>query len=131
MRGIAITDHGNMFGVFKFVAEAQKHNTPENPNVIKPIVGCEFYLVEDRFRKTFSKDPSSGLPAKDIRHHQLMLAKDHEGYVNLAKLCSLGFVEGYYLKYPRIDKSLVEKYHKGLIATTCCIGAEVPQAILN
>jgi len=124
MRAVALTDHGNMFGAFKFVAEANKYN-------VKPIVGCEFYLVQDRHRKTFSKDPSSGLPAKDIRNHQLLLAKDQAGYVNLAKLCSLGFVEGYYLKYPRIDKELVQKYHQGLIATTCCIGAEVPQAILN
>ncbi|MES2731349.1 MAG: DNA polymerase III subunit alpha [Bacteroidota bacterium] len=124
MRAVALTDHGNMFGAFKFVAEANKYN-------IKPIVGCEFYLVEDRFRKSFSKDASTGLSAKDIRHHQLFLAKDQEGYVNLAKLCSLGFVEGYYLKYPRIDKSLILKYHKGLIATTCCLGAEIPQAILN
>ncbi|MBC7920811.1 MAG: DNA polymerase III subunit alpha [Ferruginibacter sp.] len=124
MRAVGLTDHGNMFGAFKFVAEANKYN-------VKPIVGCEFYLVEDRHRKTFSKDASSGLAAKDVRRHQLLLAKDHAGYVNLAKLCSLGFVEGFYLKYPRIDKALVAQYHHGLIATTCCIGAEVPQAILH
>ncbi|MDX1907302.1 MAG: DNA polymerase III subunit alpha [Bacteroidia bacterium] len=118
MPAVAITDHGNMFGAFKFVAEAAK-------NGIKPIVGCEFYLVEDRHRKEFSKD------RPDNRYHQLMLAKDQEGYKNLAKLCSLGYLEGLYSKWPRIDKSLVEKYHHGLIATTCCLGAEVPQAILN
>lgn len=118
MRAVALTDHGNMYGAFKFVAEANKYN-------VKPIVGCEFYLVEDRHRKTFSKEN------RDVRNHQLLLAKDHDGYVNLAKLCSLGFVEGFYIKYPRIDKELILKYHKGLIATTCCIGAEVPQAILN
>src|SRR5471030_3242383 len=69
MRAIAITDHGNMFGVFKFVAEAGKHNK-DNPDTIKPIVGCEFYLVEDRHKLKFTKDD------KDVRYHQLMLAKN-------------------------------------------------------
>ncbi|RYE16496.1 MAG: PHP domain-containing protein, partial [Sphingobacteriaceae bacterium] len=115
MKAMAITDHGNMFGVFKFVAEAAKHN-------VKPIVGCEFYVVEDRHKKQFTKDK------KDVRHHQLLLAKNAEGYKNLIKLCSLGYIEGLYSKWPRIDKELIEKYHKGLIATSCCIGASVPQA---
>src|SRR6185436_10420149 len=125
MPGIAITDHGNMFGVFKFVAEASKHNTPENPKTIKPIVGCEFYLVADPHKKQFTKDD------KDQRYHQLFLAKNAEGYRNLIKLCSLGYMEGLYGKYPRIDKELVLKYHKGLIATTCCLGAMVPRTILK
>jgi DNA polymerase-3 subunit alpha len=118
MPALAITDHGNMFGAFKFVAEANKYN-------VKPIVGCEFYLVEDMHRKNFTKE--SG----DVRYHQLLLAKDQDGYKNLAKLCSLGFLEGMYSKWPRIDKALLEKYKDGLIATSCCIGAEVPQAILH
>ncbi|MCS6967913.1 MAG: DNA polymerase III subunit alpha [Cytophagales bacterium] len=118
MKAVAITDHGNMFGVFKFVAEAEKHG-------IKPIVGCEFYLVEDRHRKEFGRD------SKDVRYHQLLLAKNPEGYRNLSKLCSLGYIEGFYGKYPRIDKKLIAQYHKGLIATSCCIGAEIPQAILH
>ncbi|AXE18062.1 DNA polymerase III subunit alpha [Runella rosea] len=118
MPAIAITDHGNMFGVFEFVAEGHKTG-------IKPIVGCEFYLVEDRHKKQFTKEQ------KDVRRHQLLLAKNAEGYRNLAKLCSLGFIEGMYGKYPRIDKELLVKYHKGLIATTCCIGASVPQAIIK
>jgi DNA polymerase-3 subunit alpha len=118
MKAIAMTDHGNMYGAFSFVAEANKYN-------IKPIVGCEFYVVEDRFKKQFSKEN------KDNRHHQLLLAKDQDGYKNLSKLCSLGYIDGLYSKWPRIDKELILKYHKGLIATTCCIGAEVPQAILN
>ncbi|HEY8401045.1 MAG TPA: DNA polymerase III subunit alpha, partial [Cytophagaceae bacterium] len=118
MKAVALTDHGNMFGAFSFVAEANKHN-------IKPIVGCEFYLVEDRFKKTFNKDN------KDNRYHQLLLAKDQNGYKNLSKLCSLGYIEGLYSKWPRIDKEILLKYHEGLIATTCCIGAEVPQTILS
>jgi len=118
MKALAITDHGNMFGVFKFVAEAGKHN-------VKPIVGCEFYVVDDRHKKQFTKEK------KDKRYHQLMLAKNPEGYKNLVKLCSLGYMEGLYSKWPRIDKELILKYHKGIIATTCCLGASVPQAILN
>jgi len=125
MPAIAITDHGNMFGVFSFVAEASKHNTKENPNKIKPIVGCEFYLVEDRHIKQFTKEN------RDARNHQLMLAKNAEGYKNLVKLCSLGYIEGMYSKYPRIDKKLVLQYHEGLIATTCCLAAEVPRTILR
>jgi DNA polymerase-3 subunit alpha len=125
MPALAITDHGNMFGAFKFVAEAGKHNTPDNPNKIKPIVGCEFYVVENRHKKVFTKDD------RDVRNHQLFLAKDAEGYKNLVKLCSLGFIEGLYSKYPRIDKELILQYHKGLIATTCCIGASVPRTILR
>lgn len=125
MPAIAITDHGNMFGAFKFVAEAAKYNTPENPNKIKPIVGCEFYLVDDRHQKQFSRDQ------RDNRYHQLLLAKNAEGYTNLVKLCSLGYIEGFYSKYPRIDKELILKHHKGLIATTCCLAASVPRTILR
>jgi len=125
MRAVAITDHGNMFGVFKFVAEAAKHNTPDNPNKIKPIVGCEFYVVENRHKRQFTKED------KDIRYHQLLLAKNPEGYKNLVKLCSLGYIEGLYGKYPRIDKELILQYHHGLIATTCCLGASVPRIILR
>jgi len=125
MPAIALTDHGNMFGVFKFVAEAEKYNEPGKPPVIKPIVGCEFYLVEDRHRKQFTRDQ------KDQRYHQLLLAKNTTGYNNIVKLASLGYMEGLYSKYPRIDKELLLQYHEGLIATTCCLAAEVPRAIIN
>jgi DNA polymerase-3 subunit alpha len=119
-KAVALTDHGNMFGAFKFVAEATKRN-------IKPIIGCEFYLVEDRHKKSFSRANGE----KDKRYHQLLLAKNRTGYENLCKLCSLGYMEGLYSKYPRIDKDLLEKYSEGLIATSCCIGAELPQAVLR
>jgi DNA polymerase-3 subunit alpha len=125
MPALAITDHGNMFGAFEFVAEAYKHKNADGTLKVKPIVGCEFYVVEDRTRLSFTKED------KDIRVHQLMLAKNEEGYKNLIKLSSLGYMEGMYGKYPRIDKKLIEKYHKGLIATTCCLGAAVPRAILK
>jgi DNA polymerase-3 subunit alpha len=124
MKGMAITDHGNMFGVFQFVAEAAKHKLPDG-TALKPIVGCEFYVVANRGKQSFIGGE------KDKRYHQLMLAKNAEGYKNLVKLCSLGYIEGLYGKYPRIDKELILKYHKGLIATTCCLGASVPQMILS
>ncbi len=119
-KGVALTDHGNMFGAFKFVSEAKRRE-------LKAIIGCEFYLVEDRYRKEFSRAKGE----KDVRYHQLLLAKNTKGYENLSKLCSLGFIDGLYGKFPRIDKRLIEKYHEGLVATSCCIGAEIPQAILH
>ncbi len=129
MPAVAISDHGNMFGVFQFVAEAYKHrvdpNDKNSPLKVKPIVGCEFYITENRHRKTFSKEE------KDPRHHQILLAKNEIGYKNLTKLTSLGYIEGLYSKYPRIDKELIHKYHEGLIATTCCLGAMVPQTIMR
>jgi DNA polymerase-3 subunit alpha len=129
MPALAISDHGNMFGVFQFVAEASKHpvdpTAKKSPPKVKPIVGCEFYITENRHRRSFSKGE------KDPRHHQILLAKNDTGYRNLMKLSSLGFIEGMYGKYPRIDKELIHKYHEGLIATTCCLGALVPQAILK
>ncbi len=125
MPAMAITDHGNMFGAFAFVAEAYKNKDEHGNPKVKPIVGCEFYVVENRHKRTFTKDD------KDVRYHQLFLAKNAEGYKNLVKLCSLGYMEGLYGKYPRIDKELILKHHQGLIATTCCIGAEVPKTILK
>lgn len=134
MPAMAITDHGNMFGAFQFVSQAWKNTkvvgkTEDGKDikepVVKPVVGCEFYLVEDRHKRQFSRDE------KDQRYHQLMLAKNETGYKNLVKLCSLGYMEGLYGKYPRIDKELVLKYHEGLIATTCCLAAEVPRTILR
>ena len=84
-------------------------------------------MVKDRHKQSFLKSGGE----KDERFHQLLLAKNQEGYENLSRLCSLGFIEGLYGKFPRIDKELLLKYHKGLIATSCCIGAEIPQAIIK
>lgn len=117
MPAIAITDHGNMFGAFEFYQAVTKEG-------IKPVIGCEFYLVADRHIKSF------GGGQRDKRYHQLLLAKNQEGYQNLSKLCSLGYLEGFYGKWPRIDKELLKQYSSGLIATSCCIGAEIPQTIL-
>ncbi len=119
-KAVALTDHGNMFGAFQFVNEANK-------NGLKPIVGCEFYLVEDRHKKTFKRANNE----RDIRYHQLLLAKNRVGYQNLMKLCSLGYMEGFYQKYPRIDKEILVQYSEGLIATSCCLGSIVQQLLLK
>lgn len=119
MPGAAITDHGNMFGVFEFVNTCQKEN-------VKPIVGCEFYMVEDMHQTSFA-----GTGKRDKRYHQLLLAKNEIGYKNLTILTSLAYKEGLYGKFPRIDLNLLKKHTEGLIATTCCIGGIVPQTILN
>ncbi|MEX0780631.1 MAG: DNA polymerase III subunit alpha [Balneolales bacterium] len=113
MPALAITDHGNMFGVPNFVNEAHKQG-------VKPIIGCEFYLtptqMDDRTDRT--------------RYHQVLLAKNMTGYKNLSKLTSLGYVDGLYYK-PRIDKALLEKHAEGLICTTCCLASEVNQTIIK
>src|SRR6056297_3431809 len=110
---VAITDHGNLYGVPEFYTTAQEHD-------VDPIIGCEFYLT-----------PSGIQDQTDsTRYHQVLLAKNQTGYENLMQLSSLSFTEGFYYK-PRIDRDLLRKYHEGLIATTCCLQGEVPQAILN
>jgi DNA polymerase III subunit alpha len=118
MPAVAITDLGNMFGAFHFAKAAYQQG-------IKPIIGLEAYFVEDRHQKRFTRDH------KDKRYQQIFLAKNMEGYRNLAEMCSLGYIEGYYYKFPRIDRELVERYRNGLIATTGGILGEVPDLILN
>src|SRR5687768_8657759 len=118
MPAVALTDLGNMYGAFKFVREALNHE-------IKPIVGCEFYIAEERKKLKFTKDNP------DKRFNQVLLAKDKNGYHNLAKLSSFGFTEGLYGIYPRIDKALVEEFKQDLIATTGSLSSEIPYLILS
>ncbi len=118
MPALALTDIGNMYGAFKFVREALNHD-------IKPIVGCELYLAEERLKLKFTKDNP------DKRFSQVLLAKNKNGYHNLAKLSSLGFTEGLYGIYPRIDKALVKEYKQDLIALTGSLTSEVPYLILH
>ena len=118
MPAVAITDYGNLFGAFKAVAEGKRQD-------VKVIIGSELYVVADRHQKKFTKDN------KDIRHLQVFLAKHQQGYQNLSKLCSLGYIEGYYAGFPRIDKEIIQKYADGLIALTGGLQAEIPDLILN
>ncbi|MCF8372856.1 MAG: DNA polymerase III subunit alpha [Bacteroidales bacterium] len=116
MKAIAITDHGNMFGAKVFHKEAHKQG-------IKPILGCEVYVSKTtRFDKSDKIDRGG--------NHLILLAKNPVGYKNLIKLVSFAWMEGYYYN-PRIDKELLHKYHEGIIATSACLGGEVPQAIMN
>ncbi len=116
MEALAITDHGAMYGVLEFAEKARAKG-------IKPIIGCEMYLAgESRFDKRGSEDRSG--------YHMILLAKNMQGYRNLSRLCSYGYLEGFYYT-PRIDRELLERYHEGLIATSACLGGELPQAILS
>jgi DNA polymerase-3 subunit alpha len=112
---LAITDHGNMYGVKEFLKVAKKFPS------IKPIVGCEFYVSkEGRFLRRGKEDQSS--------YHLVLLAKNLQGYKNLIKLSSYAFIEGYYYK-PRIDRDLLAKYGDNLICSSACLAGEVPRAI--
>ena len=114
MTSLAITDHGNMYGVKNF------HDTAVDLGV-KPILGCEVYVVRNRFEK--DKDEKAG-------DHLILLAKNLEGYHNLCKMVSYSFTEGFYYK-PRVDKQLLQEYHEGLICCSACLGGELPQAIMR
>jgi len=114
MPAVAITDHGNMYGVPKFVLECKY-------NDIKAIIGCEFYIVKNN-----AKDRIKGTK----RYHQIIWAKNKAGYHNLVKLCSYGYTDGYYYK-PRIDRETLKKHTEGLIASTCCLASEVNRALID
>ncbi|MCD6179003.1 MAG: DNA polymerase III subunit alpha [Bacteroidales bacterium] len=116
MEAVAITDHGNMFGVKQF------HKTMTKIG-IKPILGCEAYVAHRGRAKKEGKQDASGW-------HLILLAKNEIGYHNLMKMVSLAWLEGQYYK-PRIDKELIEKYHEGIIATSACLGGEISQKLMN
>jgi len=118
MPAISITDYGNMMGVFQFVKEC-------DTNGIKAIVGCEFYVAEDRHKHQFTKE------APDQRFRQVLIAKNESGYHNLSKLCSAGFTEGFYFGLPRVDKQVILELKENLIATTGGLDGEIANLILN
>ncbi len=117
MPAITISDHGNMFGAIEFYAAAKAAG-------VKPIIGCELYLAPGDRRDKEAK----GL--REASYHQLLLAMDLTGYRNLIKLASIGYVEGFYYK-PRIDKAVLREFSAGLICSSTCLGAEIPQTILK
>jgi DNA polymerase-3 subunit alpha len=114
---LAITDHGNMFGAIEFYSEAIRHG-------IKPIIGCEIYVAPtSRFER---KGVDKG--NKEYNHHLILLAMNLEGYRNLCKLVTAGFMEGFYYK-PRVDKELLQEYNRGLIALSACLQGEIASAL--
>jgi DNA polymerase-3 subunit alpha len=115
MPSLALTDHGNLFGALQFYNTARKKG-------LKPIIGCEIYVAkESRHKKSGGGDQSN---------HLVLLAENLEGYHNLSRLASFGFLEGFYYK-PRIDKELLSKYHGGLIALSACLKGAVPQKLVH
>ena len=113
MPALAITDHGVMYGAISFYEACKEAG-------IKPIIGCEVYVCSDRF----SRSGRHG----DSANHLILLAKNNEGYKNLCKLVSLGFLEGFYYK-PRIDHELLRRYSDGLICMSACIAGELPELL--
>ncbi|MDP8209352.1 MAG: DNA polymerase III subunit alpha [Candidatus Stygibacter australis] len=114
MKALAITDHGNMFGAIDFYLSCKNAG-------IKPIIGIEAYIIRGNFDDIDSK--------QQIRHHLVLLAKNHKGYKNLCKLSTISFQDGFYHK-PRITKGLLRQYHEGLICLTACIKGEIPSLLI-
>ena len=113
MDSTAITDHGVMYGVIDFYREAKAAG-------INPILGCEVYVAPNsRFDREVGSD-------EDRYYHLVLLAENNQGYANLMKIVSLGFVEGFYYR-PRVDKELLRQYHEGIIALSACLAGEVPR----
>jgi DNA polymerase III subunit alpha len=114
---VAMTDHGNMFGTIEFYREALSKG-------VKPIIGCEIYVAPTSRldRKGVDKGP------KEYNNHLILLAMNRDGYQNLCKLVSLGYIDGFYYK-PRIDKELLKEFNGGLIALSACLQGEVSQAL--
>ncbi len=115
MPAVAMTDHGNMFGVIDFYNKAKKEG-------IKPIVGIETYIINHEFDDTNAK--------KDIRHHLVLLAQNLQGYKNLIKLSSKAYLNGFYYK-PRINKRLIAEYSEGIICLSACLKGEIPHLLLS
>lgn len=122
-RGIALTDHGNMYGIKEFYNYVKKKNSdlPDDQK-FKPVIGCEMYVAADRL--TDRKDK------RDTGYHLIVLAKNRTGYRNLIKLVSKAWTEGFYYK-PRTDRHELASHREGLIVCSACLGGEVPQLILN
>ncbi|MBI5821090.1 MAG: DNA polymerase III subunit alpha [Verrucomicrobia bacterium] len=115
MPAVAITDHGNMFGVIEFYKAAEK-------NGVKPIIGCELYVAPG------SRHDKQAMNAREASNHLIVLARDMTGYANLVKLVTAAHLEGFYYK-PRVDKELLAQHAKGLIALTSCLKGEVAQKL--
>lgn len=127
MRGMAITDHGDMFGIKEFFDYCNKVNgkrREEGKELFKPIFGCEMYVARHRkIDKVKENGDMSG-------YHLIVLAKNYQGYKNLIKLVSRSWVDGYYMR-PRTDREDLERYHEGLIVCSACIAGEVPRKIIK
>ena len=124
MRGVAITDHGNMMGIKEFKNYCDKVNgkLEEKGRHFKPIIGCEVYVAPRHREQTESRQLDGA------NYHLILLAKNEKGYHNLIKIVSHAWTEGFY-SHPRTDRYDIEKYHEGIICCSACLGGEVPRAI--
>lgn len=132
MPGVAVTDHGVMYGAMDLYIDADKNNSKERekaeqdpnykPKLVNPIVGCEFYVHDGAI--------SERNPSHNPRYHLVLLVKNNQGYKNIVKLASKAHIEGFYMK-PRINWELLEQYHEGLICSSACLGGEVLQNLLK
>ncbi len=117
MDSLAITDHGVMYGVIDFYRACREAG-------VKPIIGCEVYVSPG---SRFDRETVSG---EDRYYHLVLLAENNQGYQNLMKIVSKGFVEGFYYK-PRVDYEVLEQYHEGIIATSACLAGEIPRYLMR
>lgn len=124
MPAVGITDLGNLMAAFKFVSAVKKANSGLEKPVI-PIIGCEVYVSENYTQTKFTKDNP------DRRFTQVLLAKNKNGYKNLSKISSIGYIDGFYAGFPRVGKEVIVQFKKDLIATTGSITGEIPNLILN
>lgn len=127
MRGMALTDHGVMYGVKEladYCASVNKKRKAEGLEPFKPIFGCEMYVAHHR-KEDRNKEAGDG-----SGYHLIVLAKNYQGYKNLTQLVSRSWVDGYYYR-PRTDRDDLEKYHEGLIVCSACLGGEIPQKIMK
>ncbi|HNX31067.1 MAG TPA: DNA polymerase III subunit alpha [Holophaga sp.] len=140
MPAVAVTDHGNMFGMMKLFDACEKTRDENGVLAVKPILGCEVYVApRSRFDRKLDNaalnaegledclDPSGH---RDAGYHLVLLAKNPRGFANLAKLVSSGFTEGFYYK-PRVDKQLLREHSEGLVALSACLGGEVQARLLS
>ena len=127
MKGMAITDHGNMFGVkelFDYCNKVNKGRKDDGLEPFKPIFGCEMYVARNGSKELKNDKSDMG------GYHLIVLAKNYQGYKNLIKLVSRSWTDGFYMR-PRTDHADLERYHEGLIVCSACIAGEVPKKILN
>ena len=135
MHALALTDHGNMYGIKEFLDHCKKVNKEAGEIVIKPIVGCEAYCAR-RGRHSRQNDESISGEGRSYvidrsGWHLILLAKNMQGYRNLCKIVSMGFMDDAFNYTPRIDKELLEQYHEGIICSSACLGGELPQKIMT
>src|ERR1035441_6015229 len=127
---MALTDHGSVGGLIKFIKHCTSSKNKKGKEIpfpkIKPIPGCELYMSKNRFAKSKDEQPNM----RKGNHHLIVLAKNFKGYQNLCQLSQLSFTEGFYMN-PRIDFDALDKHHEGLVISTACLKGLVNSNLLH